>query len=118
MNAPVLIAVDDDPVLLGDVERELRKRYEPDYRVYCLGSADEALDRLESLAVAGERVALVLAGEMLGGRPGTALLAQVRRTFPQAQRALLIAWGHLGRPTTGEAIFEAIAHGEMDHYVV
>jgi thioredoxin reductase (NADPH) len=118
MNAPVLIAVDDDPVLLGDVERELRKRYEPDYRVLCFGSADEALSTLESLAHAGDQVALVLAGEVLAGKPGTAVLAQVRHSFPQAQRVLLIAWGHLGNPSTGEAIFEAIAHGEMDHYLI
>src|SRR3954453_16150509 len=118
MNAPVLIAVDDDPVLLGDVERELRKRYEPDYRVLCFGSADEALSTLESLAHAGDQVALVLAGEVLAGKPGTAVLAQVRHSFPQAQRVLLIAWGHLGNPSTGEAIFEAIAHGEMDPYQI
>jgi thioredoxin reductase (NADPH) len=118
MRVPVLVAVDDDTDLLAEVERELRKRYEPDYRVCPVSSADEALATLDSLAAAGEQVALVLAGEALAEKPGTQLLAQVRRTFPQAQRVLLIAWGHLGEPTTGEAIFEAIAHGEMDHYVV
>jgi thioredoxin reductase (NADPH) len=118
MSTPLLVAVDDDPDLLRDVERELRNRYEPDYRVCCLPSTDEALATLEALAAAGEEVALVLAGEVLSGAPGTALLAEVRRTFPQAQRVLLIRWGHLGDPRTGEAIFEAIARGRMDHYLV
>ena len=31
---------------------------------------------------------------------------------------LLIGWGRLGHPATGEAIFEAIAGGRMDHYLV
>jgi thioredoxin reductase (NADPH) len=118
MSAPVLVAVDDDPGLLRDVERELRNRYEPDYRICCLPSASEALTTLDQLAAAGEDVALVLAGEVLAGATGTEVLAEVRRTFPHAQRVLLIAWGHLGEPRTGDAIFEAISRGRMDHYLV
>jgi thioredoxin reductase (NADPH) len=118
MSVPLLVAVDDDPDLLRDVERELRNRYVPDYRVRCLRSTSEALATLEELATAGEQVALVLAGETLSGRPGTDVLAEVRRLFPHAPRVLLIGWGHLGNPSTGEAIFEAISHGRMDHYVV
>src|SRR4051794_4308785 len=118
MSAPVLVVVDDDPSLLRNVERELRKRYEPDYRVRALSSVEEARATLESLAAAGEQVPLVLAGEVLSGAPGTRLLAEVRGTFPQALRVLLIGWGRLGDPTTGQAIFEAIAQGRMDHYLV
>ncbi|GAA1640905.1 FAD-dependent oxidoreductase [Georgenia ruanii] len=118
MNRPLLVAVDDDPDLLGEVERELRHRYEHDYRVCCRRSPNEALAALEELAAAGEQVALVLAGEVLAGEPGTRLLAEVRRIFPHAQRVLLIRWGHIGDPVAGEAIFEAIAGGHMDHYLV
>jgi thioredoxin reductase (NADPH) len=117
-SGPLIVVVDDDPALLRAVETELRKRYEPDYRVCTLSSPHEALARLDECAANGDDVALVLAGEVLGGRPGTAFLAQVRRTFPQAQRVLLIRWGHLGNPETAEAILEAIGHGRMDHYVV
>ncbi|MFH5821439.1 FAD-dependent oxidoreductase [Georgenia sp. AZ-5] len=118
MSGPLLVAVDDDPDLLRDVERELRNRYVPDYRVRCLRSPSEALSTLEALAAAGEQVALVLAGEVISDAPGTRLLAEVRRTFPHAQRVLLIGWGRLGHPATGEAIFDAIAGGRMDHYLV
>ena len=117
-GTPLLVVVDDHPALLRDVEHELRKRYEPDYRVCALNSPDEALARLDECAATGEEVALVLAGEVLAGASGTRVLAQVRRTFPQAQRVLLIRWGHLGDARTGAAIFEAIARGEMDHYLV
>jgi thioredoxin reductase (NADPH) len=118
MSGPLLIAVDDDPALLREVERELHNRYVSDYRVCCLSSTDEALATLEELATAGEDVALVLAGEVLEGASGTGLLAEVRRLFPHAQRVLLIGWGHLGDPRTGEAIFEAISRGRMDHYLL
>jgi thioredoxin reductase (NADPH) len=118
MSAPVLAVVDDDPEQLRDVERELRHRYEPDYRVCCLRSREETLARLAELAAAGEQVALVLAGEVVSGRPGTEVLAQVRRWFPHALRVLLIGWGGLGDPQLGDAIFEAIASGRTDHYLV
>ena len=115
MSPPVLVVVDDDAQLLRAVETELRKRFEPDYRVRPVGSADAALSELDTLAAAGEQVALVLAGEVIGGESGTRLLGEVRGVFPQAQRVLLIGWGHLGDPDIGEAIFDAIAQGRMDH---
>ena len=118
MSAPLLVAVDDDPDLLRDVERELRARYVADYRICCLSSTEGALATLEELAAAGEEVALVLAGETISGGPGTSLLAEVRHLFPHAQRVLLIGWGHLGDERTGNAIFEAISRGRMDHYLV
>jgi thioredoxin reductase (NADPH) len=118
MNVPLIVAVDDDPDLLAAVERELRTRYVPDYRVCCQPSAADALATLEELTAAGEEVALVLAAEVLAGAPGSELLAEVGRLFPHAQRALLIGWDLLGDPDTGDAIFEAIARGRIDHYVV
>src|SRR3712207_247529 len=118
MGVPVLLAVDDEPDLLRDLERELRNRYAPDYRVCCLGSAEEGLVTLQDLAASGDEVALVLAGETLGGVPGTALLAEVPRTFPHAERVLLISWGRFGDSRTGDAIFEAITRGRMDRYAL
>jgi thioredoxin reductase (NADPH) len=115
LRAPLLLAVDDDPALLADVERELRARYSNDYRVCCLGSVEEALAALAELAGTGEDVALVLAGE---GASGLELLSAVRPLFPDAQRALLIGWGHVGKVDTGDAIFEAIARGRIDQYLV
>jgi thioredoxin reductase (NADPH) len=117
-TAPVLVAVDDHPALLHDLDRELRKRYEPDYRVVCLSSKDEALTALKAWAAEDEQVALVLAGEVLAGEPGTALLAEVRHLLPHTQRVLLVPWGHLGDTKTGHAIFEALSRGRLDHYVV
>jgi thioredoxin reductase (NADPH) len=118
MSIPLLLAVDDDPDRLRDVERELRNRYEADYRVSCLRSATEALATLEEVATAGEEVALVIAAEELAGAPGTEVLAGVASLFPHARRVLLIRWRHLGKPNTGDAIFEAIARGRIDHYLV
>ena len=61
MPDPVLLAVEEDPAALADVERELRDRYARSYRIVCTRSPDEALQELTQLAEAGEEVALVLA---------------------------------------------------------
>jgi thioredoxin reductase (NADPH) len=118
MAGPLLVAVDEDPGALRDVERELHDRYARHYRVMCMRSSHEARARLEELAAADEDVALVLAGQWLSGMTGTELLDEVRRLHPHAKRGLVIEWGGWGDPATGEAIFDSIAHGRIDHYVL
>jgi thioredoxin reductase (NADPH) len=114
----VLVAVDEDPGVLASVEQTLRDRYARDYRVLCIPSSSAALADLEGLAAAGEPVALVLAAQWLTGMTGSELLGEVRRLHPHAKRVLLVPWRGLWDRATGEAVFQAIAHGRIDHYVV
>src|SRR5215210_3540298 len=118
MPGPVLLAVDDDRECLSALERELGDRYSRDYRIICTASPDGALATLEQLADDGDEVALVLAGQWLPGTTGSELFGKVRRLHPHAKRGLLIRWGGWGDPATGEAIFDSIAHGGIDYYVL
>ncbi len=105
--------------LLRDVERELRDRYAAALprHVHC-DRRTRRCARLEELAAAGDEVALVLAGQWLSGMTGSELLDEARRLHPHAKRGLLIAWGDWGDRATGEAIFDSIARGRIDHYVL
>ena len=118
VSGPVLVAVDEGAGTLRDVERELRDRYARHYRVMCIRSSTEARVCLEDLAAAGAEVALVLAGQWLSGMTGIELLDEARRLHPHAKRGLLIAWGGWGDPATGKVIFDSIARGRIDHYVL
>ena len=118
MPAPALLAVDTDSAALGRVERELRDRYEGSYRVMCTRSSDEALAILERLSDAGEEVALVLAGQWLSDTTGSDLLERVRQLHPHAKRGLLVAWGEWGHRPTAEAIFDSMALGRIDYFVL
>src|SRR5215213_1826869 len=118
MPRPVLVAVDDDRECLSALKRELGDRYSRDYRIVCTASPKDALATLEKLAEDGEDVALVLADQWLPGTTGSELFGQVRRLHPHAKRGLLIRWGGWGDPATGEAIFDSIAHGGIDYYVL
>ena len=87
---PVILAVDDEPEDLGRVERELRKRYEADYRVVCEGNAEAGLQKLRDLKVAEANVAIVIAAQRMSRMNGVEFLARVRETYPLAKRLLLI----------------------------
>jgi thioredoxin reductase (NADPH) len=119
MGMPVLLAVDSGLDALERVERELKGRYSVDYRVIAEGSAAAARETLRRLREDGEQVALVLCDQWLpGGTTGAELLDEARSLHPGAKRGLLIEWGAWGDRETAEAIFDAMAMGRIDYYVL
>lgn len=119
MGLPVLLVVDEDPGCLGRTEGELERRYGRDYDVRAERAPAAALRLLEALAEAGEQVAVVLADQWLGGETtGAELLARAKTLHPSAKRGLLIEWGAWGDAETAAAIFEAMALGRIDYYVL
>jgi thioredoxin reductase (NADPH) len=50
---PVIMSVDDDPEVLGAIERDLRARYRNEYRVLRAGSGQEALEASRQLKQRG-----------------------------------------------------------------
>jgi thioredoxin reductase (NADPH) len=117
---PVILAVDDDPLALDRVLDELGRRYARDYEVLGEISAEAALTRIESLAGAGESLALVLADQWLREPhvTGETLLARTRELHPAAKRALLVDFGAWGDERTEEAMLRAMATGLIDYYLV
>jgi thioredoxin reductase (NADPH) len=96
----------------------LSGRYAADYRVTCTSSPEDALALLERLADAGEEVALILAGQWLTGTTGSELLEVARQRHPHAKRGLLVPWGAWANRDTAEAIFDSMAVGRIDYYVL
>ena len=118
MPGPLLVAVEENAEALGVIERELTDRYARSYELVCTTSAGDALARLSRAADDGEEVALVLASARLDGSTGTELLTEIHHLHPHSKRGLLIGWGQGGDPATGDAIFDAMAHGRIDYYVL
>jgi thioredoxin reductase (NADPH) len=119
-DKPVILAVDDDPLALDRIVDELRRRYGRDYDVRGEGSADAALERIESCSASGQPLALVLADQWLREPyvTGETLLGRTRERHPLAKRALLVDWGAWGDEATEQAILRAMATGLIDYYVV
>ncbi len=58
MAKPVIFSVDDDPEVLGAVERDLRQHYRSDYRIMKAGSGREALEAARQLKQRATAIAL------------------------------------------------------------
>jgi thioredoxin reductase (NADPH) len=112
MAKPVIFTVDDDPEVLGAIERDLRQHYRGDYRVLKAASGAEALAATEELKRRGSAVGLFLVDERMPGMSGTELLAEVVKLYPDSRRVLLTAYADT------EAAIRGINEVGLDHYLL
>ncbi len=109
---PTILVVDDDPQVLGSVERDLRRQYASRYRILPVGSAQEALDSLDRIALRGEQVALVVADQRMPVMEGTELLAKIGERLVGTRRVLLTAYADTN------AAIDAINRARVDYYIL
>ena len=109
---PVLLTVDDDPAVLGALERDLRQRYRADYRVMKAASAAEGLEAARALAVRNTPVALFLVDQRMPSMTGIEFLDQARKLEPNAARVLLTAYADTS------AAIAAINQIGLQHYLM
>lgn len=110
---PVILAACDDPEGTRRIGRELRTRYEADYRVVSADSAAAGLGALREIKDLGDEVALVLGDQRMRDMSGVEFLARVREIHPTARRLLLTP------PTErsgGTTLPRAMALGWIDYF--
>lgn len=112
MTKPVILALDDDPIVLNAIERDLRKRYGQGYRLMKTNSGSAALEALRELQTRNQTVALFLCDQRMPQLTGVQFLEQARVLFPEAKRVLLTAYADT------EAAIAAINLVELDHYLM
>ncbi|MET8040872.1 FAD-dependent oxidoreductase [Micromonospora sp. NPDC005215] len=112
MANPVILTVDDDPVVSRAVARDIRRRYGDRYRVLRASSGPEALDALREVKLRGEQVALLLADHRMPEMTGVEFLEAAMDIFPAARRVLLTAYADT------DAAIEAINVVDLDHYLL
>jgi thioredoxin reductase (NADPH) len=115
---PRILVVEDEREVRARIRGELERRYGADYRVRCVGSATDALARLEGWREAGDPVALVLADQWMPDMLGEEFLGCARALYPDAKRALLVKFGAWGHRETADAMLRAMARGNIDYYVL
>ncbi len=111
MRLPIIVSIDDDPQVLQAIQHDLRQKYRKQYRVLATTSATEALDSLRELKKKGEEVALFLSDQRMPQMTGVAFLAEARKLFPNAKRALLTAYSDI------DAAVRAINEVQLDYYI-
>jgi thioredoxin reductase (NADPH) len=108
----VILAVDDEQVVLAAVARDLRRGFGERFRIMRAPSGAEALEILRQLRTRGDQVALLIADQRMPGMPGTEFLTQAREIVPDAKRVLLTAYAD----TT--AAIAAINEVALDYYLL
>ena len=112
-SMPVIVIVSHDPDTREATASEVTKRYGDDYEVVVATTCDDATERLTPFD--DRQVALVLVNTGEGEEPAVPFLAQVRRRHPTARRAAMVRWGDFDR---AREVFDALARGDIDHYLV
>jgi thioredoxin reductase (NADPH) len=112
MAKPVILTVDDDPVVLNAVERDLRQKYGRDYRIIKADSGKTALDALQLLQQRSETVALFVVDQRMPEMNGVQFLEKAREIFPDARKVLLTAYADT------EAAINAINVVGLDFYLM
>jgi len=109
---PAILAVDDEPAVLGAVARDLRRGFGERYRILRAGSGPEALDVLGEIRARGDQAAMLIADQRMPGMSGTDYLVQARTLVPDAKRVLLTAYADT------EAAIAAINQVALDYYLL
>lgn len=112
MSKATILAVDDDPMVLRAIIRDLRSRYGADYRVVRASSGAQALAVLAELALRLRPVALIVTDQRMPGMTGTDLLAQARTHAAEARFLLLTAYADT------DVAIRAINEVGLDYYLV
>jgi thioredoxin reductase (NADPH) len=109
---PVIFAVDDEPVVLGAVERDLRRHFGASFRIVKASSGAQALETARALKQRDVPVALFLVDQRMPEMTGTAFLAEARKLYPEACKVLLTAYADT------EAAIASINEIGLDHYLM
>lgn len=113
-SRPVIMVVDDDARILGELLDALARRYGGDYRVVPHLTGHTALEDLSRLRDEGAQVALIIADHEMPELLGIELLSRAHEMHPSAQRALLVNWWDRAASST---ILQGCAMGQLENYL-
>ena len=112
MTKPVIMTVDDEPLVLSAIERDLRRRFGADYRILKAPSGDAALRTIKELKKRNTQVALLLVDQRMPSMSGTEFIREAKNIFPDAKKALLTAYADT------QAAITSINEIGLDYYLM
>ena len=98
MSKPVILIVDDEPVILNSLKIQLKKALSDAYIYELVESADEALEILKEFQENNINVLMIISDWLMPGMKGDEFLIEVHKQFPNIIKIML----------TGQADLEAI----------
>ena len=105
-----ILCVDDEEGVLHALEQQLTQRFGSECDIACAQSGDDALELIEELERDGEKLAVIIADQIMPGMKGVELLEAVHNRSPDTAKILLTGQAGL------EAVISAINRAELDFY--
>ncbi|MEG4317685.1 MULTISPECIES: PAS domain S-box protein [unclassified Microcoleus] len=99
-NKPVIICVDDEPIILESLKIELKKALGEEHLLETAEGGEEALELIDELLAEGYEIVAVISDYLMPNIKGDELLKQIHRISPKTIKIML----------TGQADLEAVAN--------
>lgn len=112
MKLPFIIIVDDDEQVLRAIQRDIRNKYNNEYRISATDSANEAIELIKELKLKNETVALFISDQRMPEMEGVEFLRKAKEIFPYAKLVLLTAYSDI------DVAIKAINDLKLDYYLL
>ncbi|MEG4817131.1 PAS domain S-box protein [Microcoleus sp. K5-D4] len=99
-NKPVIICVDDEPIILESLKIELKKTLGEEHLLETAEGGEDALELIEELLAEGSEIVAVISDYLMPNIKGDELLKQIHIISPKTIKIML----------TGQADLEAVAN--------
>lgn len=104
MSKPVILCVDDEPIILASLRAQLREAFGDAYSYEIAQDADDAFEIIDEFQTENINVILIVSDWLMPGMKGDEFLIKVHQRFPQVIKVLL----------TGQADEAAIARAREE----
>ena len=111
MSDYVIICVDDEPIVIKSLKRELLEAFGETYSIETAESGDETLELLEELRDDGYEVPVIISDHIMPDMKGADLLQQVHDIDPSILKIMLTGQADL------EAVTNAVNAADLYRYI-
>jgi diguanylate cyclase (GGDEF)-like protein len=106
-----ILCVDDEDGVLAALRAQLGARFGHEVSIATASSGDDALVLFDELEKDGEKVAVIIADQIMPGMKGVDLLERIDRRSPLTTKILLTGQAGL------DAVISAINRAHLNHYI-
>jgi PAS domain S-box-containing protein len=110
-NKPVIICVDDEPIILESLKIELKKALGEEHLVETAEGGEDALELVEELLEEGSEIVAVISDYLMPNIKGDELLKQIHLISPKTVNIMLTGQADL------EAVANTIKHAKLYRYI-
>jgi thioredoxin reductase (NADPH) len=107
----VLLTVDDDPLVLIAIERDLKQQYGNRFSILQADSGPQGLELIKNLKLRNGLVALFLVDQRMPQMTGVEFLQHTMNIFPEAKRILLTDYADT------DSVIKSINKVKIDYYL-